>query len=241
MLGRDKKRYTMKARDIEDKKQKQEHRRNGMASALAHLRAASFSSAPSGSDQDHCEDTTATSGCESAEIPESQSQSRHDEDCRKRGCSTATPSIQGRNDLMKDISQQFEVRERNGTSSTSASLTRQLVPVQISRHTSPTTDADASNLTPQDGEVLVNISGASFLGVYGERVTGQGLEYACLVETWLRPEDGIPRQQIQEYKHEAVRSKRLQSLRKRKHDSDHDVMDRRVLQKLECWKRNTIS
>ena len=60
----------------------------------------------------------------------------------------------------------------------------------------------------------------SFLGVYEQRGTPHGPEYHCLVETWLRPQNGVPRGQIQEYDDETTLIRRRQTLRKRQHSFD---------------------
>jgi len=80
----------------------------------------------------------------------------------------------------------------------------------------------------EDGKISTNTGDGSFLDVYGQRETRQGLEYFCRFEIWLRAEAGIPDKQIHEYNNEAVRSCRLQSLRKRKHESGHENTGARV-------------
>jgi hypothetical protein len=100
----------------------------------------------------------------------------------------------------------------------------------------PAKGRHAQRQNPEIDQILAGITSASFLGVYGERPSNHGPEYACIVEMWLRPEDGIPYQQIWEYKREVVRCSRLRTLRKRKYESCRDVPDEEVIKRVRYWK-----
>ena len=79
----------------------------------------------------------------------------------------------------------------------------------------------------------------SFLGVYEQRGTPHGPEYRCLVETWLKPQDGVPQEQIQQYDDEMTLIRRRQTLRKRQHSFDGEDADGRTVKKIRRWKERS--
>lgn len=91
----------------------------------------------------------------------------------------------------------------------------------------------------ETGKPSINVGEISFLGVYEQRETPQGPEYRCLVEMWLRPQDGIPQEQMQEYDDEIAQSRRRQTLRKRRYSFDGEDADVRMEKKIRRWKEHS--
>ncbi|KAK5077686.1 hypothetical protein LTR70_009507 [Exophiala xenobiotica] len=177
---------------------------------------------------------------DSVEIPESPSSN----DClngskdKDRAAAATEPDHDVTAETDKDLQQQ----ELYGSNSPHPSIS---CPMQrASRNHGPRKPSEAADQISQGpvkelGKSSANVSEISFLGVYERRETPRGPEYRCLVERWLRPQDGIPREQIKEYDHEMAQKRRRQSLRKRQHDSDCDDMDARIRKKIRRWKEHS--
>jgi len=88
------------------------------------------------------------------------------------------------------------------------------------RNTSQAAHQISQGQVKETDKSSIVIGEISFLGVYEQRGTPHGPEYHCLVETWLRPQNGVPRGQIQEYDDETTLIRRRQTLRKRQHSFD---------------------
>ncbi|KAK5086200.1 hypothetical protein LTR70_007445 [Exophiala xenobiotica] len=169
----------------------------------------------------------------SVEIAESPSRSDHTSGLHSLGVTTVMTGSQDGGSTM-ERTQQHKVHSGKGPSSSMS--TGQLDPEGRTNGDSHGEYRESQLPTTNAVELLVNLSGGSFLGVYGQRETCQGREYCCLLGAWLRPEDGVPHDQIQEYDRELVQRSRRQSLRKRKRESDHDGTDTQVLQKVRQWR-----
>ncbi|KAK4914221.1 hypothetical protein LTR66_017166, partial [Elasticomyces elasticus] len=99
--------------------------------------------------------------------------------------------------------------------------------------TSETSDEDVQQDVVEQDQLTVNMSDVTILRVDGEREMDAGPQYAFVMRVWCCPSDDASQMLVQKYKIETARQDRLGTLRKRKHELDHDVpADRRVLQKL---------
>lgn len=171
---------------------------------------------------------------ESVEIAESPSRSDYTSDLHNLGVTTIMKGSQDKGDSTTEQTQRHKVH--SGQRALSSTSNRQLDPERRSYRESQAKDGDTLIQTTRIGEISLNVSNGTLLGVYGQRKTSQGPEYCCLIGTWLRPEDGIPDSEIQEYDREVVQSTRRQSLRKRKWESDHDNTHTQVLGRVRRWK-----
>lgn len=174
---------------------------------------------------------------ESFEIAESPSRSDYTSDLHNLGVTTMMKGSQDKGDSTTERTQQHKVHSGQGPSSLTSE--KQLDPERRSYRDSQVERRDSQIRTIAIGEISVKVSSGTLLGLYGQRETCQGPEYCCLIGTWLRPEDGIPQNQIQKYDRGVAQSHRRRSLRKRRSGCERDA-DTEVLQKVRRWKAGQV-
>lgn len=233
IFGHEKWRKYTDASDHEDNRQR-ERNTNGSTSTSTSSGEMTFPFALPDTRRDHHGGTATTGSRRSVTTSESPSQSRREyERCSSESSNKTT--------LLQEDELTPSIRERDDTGpgkeiQSSTSSTQQLEALHRTRDVFPAKGRDAQKQNPEIDQILAGMAGASFLGVYGERPSDHGPEYACIVEMWLHPEDGIPYQQIWEYKREVVRCGRLSTLRKRKYESCREVPDEEVIKRVRYWK-----
>ncbi|KAK5309156.1 hypothetical protein LTR70_010553 [Exophiala xenobiotica] len=171
---------------------------------------------------------------ESFEIAESPSRSDY---THNLGVTTMMNGSQDKGDSKKERTKLHKVHSGQGPSSSISK--RQLDAERRSYRDSQAEDRGSQILTTDVGEISASVSRNNFLGVYGQRETCQGPEYSCLIGTWLRPEDGIPQNQIQKYERGVAQSRRRRSFRKRRSGSERDA-DTEVLHEVRRWKAGLV-
>ncbi|KAK5936731.1 hypothetical protein PMZ80_010994 [Knufia obscura] len=174
---------------------------------------------------------------ESIEIAESPSRSDYTSDLHNLGVTTIMSGSRDKGDSRKERTKLHKVHSGQGPSSSTSK--RQLDAERRSYRDSQAEDRGSQILTTDVGEISVSVSRDDFLGVYGRRETCRGPEYCCLIGTWLRPEDGIPRNEIQKYDRGVAQDRRRRSLRKRRYWSDRDA-DTEVFQEVRRWKAGLV-
>lgn len=138
---------------------------------------------------------------------------------------------------MTERTEQHKAHSGQGPSSSTSK--RQLDPERTSYRDSQAEDRDSQIRTTGVGEISVNVSSGTLLGLYGQRETCQGPEYCCLIGTWLRPKDGIPQNQIQKYDRGVAQGRRRRPLRKRRSWCERDA-DTEVLHEVRRWKAGLV-
>ena len=135
--------------------------------------------------------------------------------------------------------QRDELRSSNSPAHPILGSERRASRNQGPRNTSQAAHQISEGQVKETNKSSIIVGGISFLGVYEQRETPHGPEYRCLVETWLRPQDGVPQEQIQEYDDEMTLIRRRQTLRKRQRSFDGEDADGRMVKKIRRWKERS--